>query len=163
MRLGKYLTDKEATDFKNKWRKEVNKYGAELKGSEHFDKDRLNDPRNKPPITTEELGWLLGSWFDKHGAQFKKDVDDVKKNIARPRGINKKRIPHNNLEWTISGSVKDRNKVHIVLALRQLKDQQGKGSKGTAILVIQSVIRTRKKKVTMGEYFDVGTYVMKEK
>ena len=96
-------------------------------------------------------------------AQFKIDVENVKKNIARPRGINKKRIPHNNLEWTISGSVKDRNSVHIVLALRQLKDNQGRGTKGTAILVIQSVIRTRNKKVTMGEYFDVGTYEYKNR
>ena len=147
--------------FVNRWRKEVNKYGAELKGSEHFEEERLNHPRNKPPITTEELGWLLGTWFEKHSAQFKIDIENVKKNIARPRGINKKRIPHNNLEWTISGSVKDRNSVHIVLALRQLKDQQGKGTKGTAILVIQSVIRTRNKKVTMGEYFNVGTYEYK--
>jgi hypothetical protein len=162
MRLENYLneevTEGEALRFKHKWRQELNRYGVEIKGSEHFDKDRLNDPRNKPPITLEELDWLLSVWFNKHKEQFKKDVEDIKKNIARPRGINKKRIPHNNLEWTISGSVKDRNNIHIVLALRQLKDQQGKGTKGTAILVIQSVIRTRNKKVTMGEYFNVGTY-----
>ncbi len=166
MRLGNYIkemTEAEVASFKNKWRKEVNKYGAELKGSEHFDKERLNHPRNKPSITAEELDWLLESWFKKHSAQFKIDVENVKKNIARPRGINKKRIPHNNLEWTISGSVKDRNSVHIVLALRQLKDNQGRGTKGTAILVIQSVIRTRNKKVTMGEYFDVGTYEYKNR
>jgi len=165
MRFGEYLNEEvsreESDRFKAKWRDEVGKYGATIKGSEHFDKDRLNDPRNKPPITTEELDWLLSAWFDKHKNQFKKDVEAVKENIARPRGINKKRIPHNNLEWTISGSVKDRNKIHIVLALRQLKDQQGKGTKGTAILVIQSVIRTPNKKITMGEYFDVGTYEMK--
>ena len=111
--------------FVNEWRKEINKYGAELKGSEHFEEERLNHPRNKPPITTEELGWLLDTWINEHSDQFKKDIEDVKKNIARPRGINKKRIPHNNLEWTISGNVKNRNYVHIVLALRQLKDQTG--------------------------------------
>jgi len=155
------MTEAEAAIFKNKWRKVVNKYGAELKGSEHFSKERLNHPRNKPPLTVEELDWLLDTWFSKYNSKFKKDVENVKKNIAKPRGENKKQIPFNNLEWTISGSVKDRSKIHIVLALRQLKDQQGKGAKGTAILVIQSVIRTKNKKITKGEYYDVGTYEYK--
>lgn len=129
----------------------IKQYGATFTLTNHFVNDRINDPRNNPPLTLAEIEWVMRQWFKENETLFKKDVENVKNNIAKPRGENKKQIPFNNLEWTASGKIKDRNFVHVVFALRQDREK-----KGTAILLPQTIIRTKNKKVTKGEYYQIS-------
>lgn len=148
--IQKDISKSEINKFVSDMNSKVKRYGAKFELTNHFVNERLNDTRNVPPLTLREIEWVMRQWFKENETLFKRDVENIKNNIAKPRGINNKQIPYNNLEWTASGKIKDRNFVHVVFALRQ-----DGGQKGTALLLPQTIIRTKNKKVTKGEYYEL--------
>ena len=168
MRFKNYLDKQEisgaeVSKFVSEWKGKMKSYGCDFQLTKHFVMDRLNDKRNTPSVTVEEMNWLMESYLKQYGKIFKQDVENVKNNIAKPRGTNAKAVTKeygpNNLEWTVSGSIKDRSNLHMVFVMKQDNNQ-----KGTCVLKPQTVIRTKNKKVTRGEYYEIsGQYIMKEK
>lgn len=167
MRFKNYLekdqvSSSEINAFVSEWKNKLKSYGGcDFNLTAHFVKDRLNDPRNTPPVTIEEMNWLLETYLKQYGKSFKQDVENVKNNVAKPRGMNAKQITKeygpNNLEWNVSGKIKDRSKLHIAFVMKQDNKQ-----KGTCVLKPQTIIRTKNKKQTRGEYIEVsGIYEMK--
>jgi len=125
--------------------------------TEHFD-ERTNRKKDAqpPPVTLEETGAIMDKWFQENASLFKEDVLAVKENRVKKRGLKKGDIPDRTLEWVASGAIKDRSNFHVVMALGQEGWWTGKGKKGTAVLTLPSVIRTKNKKITRGEYYKVG-------
>lgn len=148
MRFKQYLKEEisgtEVNDFISRWKTKLKSYGVtEFKLSDHFLKDRLNDKRNSPLIRIEELDLVLNGFLSKVGSQFAKDVDAVKKHIAKKRGFNKKQIPDNEFEFAITSNS---TKVNFVFVLKQDHHK-----KGTAIVLPMTIIRKKKFKLTKGE------------
>jgi len=148
MRFKKYINeeinDQEAQSFIDNWKSKLKKFGVtEFSLTTHFLRDRLNHPRNKPPISIEEMDFVLDGFFKKIGSQFKKDVEDVKKHISKRRGINKKEIPVNSLEFAITSQS---TKIKFVFALKQDFNK-----KGTAVVLPVTIIRHPNFKITKGE------------
>ena len=91
MRFKKYLEKQEISKSEiNRFISDINskikQYGATFNLTSHFVNDRINDPRNIPPLTLIEIEWVMKQWFKENETLFKKDVEDVKNNIAQPRG-----------------------------------------------------------------------------
>ena len=138
------VTNQDVAKFISKWKGRFKGYGVtEFDLSDHFLLDRLRDKRNNPPISTDELDFVLSGFLRKMGTQFKKDVENVKNHTAKRRGFNKKAIPENELEFTVSSKS---TKVNFVFVLKQDFHQ-----KGTAIVLPMTVMRKKKFKVTKGE------------
>lgn len=152
MRLYKYLneredlkkiSDQEIQDFIKRWKSKLKSYGVtEFDLSTHGFK-RMNHERNSPPISVDDLDFVLEGFLRKMGSQFKKDVENVKKNIAKKRGINKQDIPPNNLEFTVKSASK---KVNLAFVLKQDRNQ-----KGTAIVLPITMMRKKAFKTIKGE------------
>lgn len=140
----KYITPKEVKDFENRWKNKLKSYGVtEFKLSTHFDADRLNHKRNVPPLKIEELDFVLNGFLRKVGSQFKKDVENVRNHTAKRRGLNKKQIPENELEFAITSNSTN---IKFVFVLKQDYHK-----KGTAIVLPMTIIRKKNFKVTKGE------------
>ncbi len=154
MRLKNYLNEmvdkSSASGFINRWKNELkNTYGlTHAEFSTHFSNERLNHPRNKPAITIEEMDAILKAFFEKVGPQFKKDVENVKKHIAKPRGKDKKKLNFNELEFTVWNK---KSGIKFVFVLKQDRKQ-----KGTAMILPMTVIRDKKKLIhKQGELVEV--------
>lgn len=147
MRFNTYLTEGTPQDiksFESKWKSKLMSLGVtNFEFSNHAGKLRLNDRRNNPPITFEELDFVMDGFIRKMGSQLRKDIDNVKNNIAKKRGIKKEAIPRNNLEFTIK-SVK--TKINFVIVLKQ-----DRKTKGTAMILPITVQRKKGWKTTKGE------------
>lgn len=141
--LKEEITDSDITDFIKKWKSRLASFGiTEFDISTHGFK-RMNHKRNNPPISTEDLSFVLDGFLRKMGAQFKKDVENVKNNTAKKRGKNKQDIPPNNLEFTVKSASK---KINLVFVLKQDFKK-----KGTAIILPMTMMRKKNFKTTKGE------------
>jgi len=148
MRFKRYLTElvtnTEVDNFISRWKKIFASYGVnEFELSNHFLYDRLNDKRNNPPITIDEMNLVLNGFLKKMGKQFRVDIESVKNHVAKPRGKNKKDIPFNNLEFAVTSSS---TKIKFVFVLKQNFNQ-----KGTAVIVPMTIIRDKTFKIPKGE------------
>lgn len=141
--LRELVTVDVAKDFINRWKAKLKTYGVtEFDLSNHFLLDRLNDKRNSPPIKVDELDFLLDGFLRHMGRQFKEDVSNVKNHTAKRRGLNKKQIPENELEFAVTSNS---TKVNFVFVLKQDYNQ-----KGTALVLPLTIIRKKTFKVTKG-------------
>lgn len=140
MRFLQYLKeDVSASDisgFEKRWLAKLTPFGlTHFEFSKHMGKLRLNDKRNNPPITVEDLDFVLDGFVRKMDTQLRKDIDDVKKHIAKKRGKNKQDIPDNNIEYTIKSNS---TKVNMAIALKQNFKE-----KGTAVIVPITIQRKK--------------------
>ena len=139
-----YISNTDAKEFEKKWLNKLKSYGATaFELSTHFGVERLNHKRNQPPLTIKELDFVLNGFISKMGSQFKKDIDAVKKHIAKPRGMAKKSIPYNNLEY---GIISKSTGIRFIFALKQDRKQ-----KNTAIVLPVTIKRDKKFKINKGE------------
>lgn len=137
------ITDKEAGTFAATWRQAMKKFfGVEFDFSTHFVRDSLNHSRNRPLISTCEVNFVLTRFLKKYQHQLKKDVQDVKDGVAKPRGKNRERLKPNELEFVISSATTN---INFVFAL---KNDYGK--KGTAVILPVTIMRKPKFKITKG-------------
>jgi hypothetical protein len=137
------IGDSEIRDFIKRWKMKLSRYGVtEFDLSIHGFK-RLNHERNNPPILIDDLDFVLEAFLKKMGSQFKDDVQNVRNNTAKKRGLNKKQIPPNNLEFTVKSKSK---KVNFVFVLKQDFNK-----KGTAIVLPMTMMRKKSFKVIKGE------------
>lgn len=138
------VTDKQVKEFVSKWRNKMqSKFGATFNFSIHFIKDRLNHPRNKIPISTEEMDFVLNGFLKKMGSQFKKDIEAVKNYRAKPRGKNKKQLNFNELEFVVSSRSTG---ISFVFVLKQDFHQ-----KNTVVILPITIMRKKKFAVNKGE------------
>lgn len=147
MRFYNYLkeevSDSEISDLINRWKSKLKPYGiTNVNMSVHGFK-RMNHKRNNPPIAIEDLDWVLDGFLRKMGSSFKKDIVDVKNHVAKPRGIDKKRIPYNNLEFAVK-SVK--TNVVLVFVLKQDFNK-----KGTAMVLPMTMQRKKGYNISKGQ------------
>lgn len=147
MKFKKYLKERiekdEMLHFINTWKNKFKSYGVTEFDFSIHQRERINDKRNNPSIEIEELDFILNKFLEKMGSQFKKDVENVKKHISKKRGLNKKAIPDNELEFTIKSKS---NNINFVFVLKQ-----DKHTKGTAIVLPMTIIRKKNFKVNKGE------------
>lgn len=151
MRLNKYLKEMGGDDsskFISKWKSELKGYGlTHVEFSTHFIKDRLNHPRNKPPITLEEMDFMVKGFLKKVGTQFRKDIEDVKNHRAKPRGKNRKKLNYNEIEFAIWNP---KSTIKFVMVLKQDRKE-----KGTAMILPMTIIRDKTLKHTQGELVEI--------
>ncbi len=146
--INEQVTDQEANDFVKRWKSKLKSYGlTHIEFSTHFIRDRLNDKRNSPPIKVEELDHVMQGFLNKFGDQFKKDVANVANHTAKKRGFNKKAIPDNEYEFTVSSN---KSKVNLVFVLKQ-----DRHTKGTAMILPMTIQRKKNWKVTKGDHIIV--------
>lgn len=139
-----HITNQEARDFEKRWANKLKPYGVTaFELSTHFGVDRLNHKRNKPPLKIKELDFVLEMFLKKMGNSFKKDVEAVKNHTAKPRGMAKKEIPYNNLEF---GVISKSTNIRFIFVLKQDRKQ-----KGTAIVLPITIKRDKKFKINKGE------------
>lgn len=142
--LKEFVTDEEAQDFIDRWKTKLKIYGVtDFKLSKHFLLDRLNHSRNNPPISVEEMDFIMNGFIQKMSQQFRKDTENVKNHTAKRRGINKKEIPENELEFAVTSQS---TKIKFVFALKQDHHK-----KGTAIVLPVTIIRHPQFRITKGE------------
>ncbi len=148
MKLAKYLNEKisraESDSFIAKWKSKLKSYGiTHIEWSTHFFTDRMNHPRNKPPITIEELDYMLTGFLNSQ-PNFKTDVENVKNHTQKPRGKNKKALNFNELEFAVHSK---KNGIKFVFVLKQDRKQ-----KDTAMILPMTIVRDKKKLIhTQGE------------
>lgn len=141
MRFINYLNEQidsgQITSFLTRWNQKLSSsFGlTDIEASAHWLRDRVNDTRNVPPIKIEELDFVLDMFFSKMGTQFRKDVDDVKKNIAKKRGKRKQDIPPNEIEYAIKSIS---TKIALVIVLKQQNH-----AKNTAIIRLVTIMRKK--------------------
>lgn len=151
MRLKQYLQEdiskKEADDFITKWKAKLKSYGiTHIEMSTHFLIDRMNHSRNKPPITIEEMDFMLNG-FLKQVSSFREDIENVKNHKAKPRGKDKKKLNFNELEFAIWNKASG---IKFVMVLKQDRKK-----KGTAMVLPMTIIRDKKLKHTQGELVEI--------
>lgn len=138
------VTNQNIEEFINKWKKRFKLYGVtEFDLSKHFLSERLRHKRNKPPISVEEIDFILEGFLRKMGSQFRRDVENVKNHTSKKRGKNKKDIKENELEFAISSRS---TKINFVFVLKQDFHK-----KGTAIILPITILRKKNFRVTKGE------------
>jgi hypothetical protein len=142
MRFLQYLKEDvaipELKDFERRWLNKLKPFGlTHFEFSNHVGKGdfRINHPRNKPPITIKDMDFLMDGFIKKMGSQLRKDIDDVKKHIAKKRGKNKQKIPDNNIEYTIKSQS---TKLNMAIALKQNFKE-----KGTAVILPITIQRKK--------------------
>lgn len=139
-----YVTKAEATDFINRWKSKLKSYGVtEVEFSNHFLLDRLNHARNIPSISVKEMDFVLEGFLRKMGSQFKKDVENIKNHTAKRRGVNKKQLKENELEFAVTSNSTN---IKFVFVLKQDFHK-----KGTAVVLPITIIRKKQFKVIKGE------------
>jgi hypothetical protein len=69
------ITYQDLQQVKNFVDKYFEKLGLDIKFSKHF-LERINDPRNNPKITIEELNKIFKEVYDEHGTELKMKKDD---------------------------------------------------------------------------------------
>ena len=138
------ITMSQSEKFKERWDVALRKvFGVVFSMSKHYLYDRQGDPRNEDPITICELDLMLQDFITKRGREFMKDVDEIKRGVAKPRGINKEKIPHNNLEFVITSRSCDINWVMVM--------KQDYKKDGTCVILPSTIMRKRGFKVNKGE------------
>ena len=141
------ITGQEAATLIKKFKRVFGVIGADFDFSEHALVDRLNHPRNKPPISACEFGFVLEKFIKKMSKQLFDDVGDVNARKVHARGKNADKIRPNNYEYAISS--KSTN-VTIVLAIQPSHNRSFK-----ARVNIITTIRKRGFGVNMGEHIIV--------
>ena len=163
MRFKNYLQEDvsmaDVKEFEKKWLSKLKPMGlTAFEFSTHVGKLRLNRKENIPPITPEELDFVMNAFVNKIGSQLKKDIQAVANNTAKkshPLGvINKNDVPPNNIEYTIKSNS---TKINMAMALHQDKKAGGsmdnttaKQMKGTAVLVPITILRKKGFKTNRG-------------
>jgi hypothetical protein len=128
------VTTQEASTFVNTYRTAMRKlFGVEFEFSNHFVRDRLNDPRNKPLISICEVQFVLNGFLKKYQGQLKTDIEAVKNGTVKPRGKNKERLKPGELEFVISSRS---TFINIAFVLKQ-----DHGRRGTAVILPITLIR----------------------
>lgn len=131
--------------FESRWLSKLKPMGlTNFEFSNHMGKKdfRVNDTRNNPPITADELDFVMNAFVSKVGSQLKKDIQDVANHTAKKKGINKQNIPDNNIEYTI---ISKSTKINLAIALKQDFKQ-----KGTAVIVPITIQRKKGWKTKQG-------------
>jgi putative transposon-encoded protein len=158
MRFKQYLSEEvnmgEVKAFEKKWLAKLKPMGlTAFEFSSHMGKRdfRINRPENIPPITADELDFVMDAFVRKIGSQLKKDIQAVATNTAKkthPLGMkNKNDVPPNNIEYVIKSKS---TKINLAIALHQDKKQGGemgsvsnRGLKGTAVIVPMTILRKK--------------------
>jgi len=60
------ISQKDIRNFESQLNKKLSQYNTEFVMTVHFVVDRLNDPRNNPPITISELEDIFDKLIDQH-------------------------------------------------------------------------------------------------
>jgi len=161
MRFKNYLKEDvsmgEIKAFENKWFAKLKPMGlTAFEFSSHMGKRdfRVNRSENKPPITADELDFVMNAFVSKMGSTLKKDIQAVANNTAKKKGVDKNNIPPNNIEYTIKS--KSTN-INLAIALHQDYKQGGtigsvsnKNLKGTAVIVPITILRKKGFKTKRG-------------
>lgn len=162
MRFKQYLNEdvsmSEIKEFEKKWLSKLKPMGlTAFEFSSHMGKRdfRINRKENIPPITADELDFVMNAFVSKIGSQLKKDIQAVANNTAKkthPLGMkNKNDIPFNNIEYVIKSKS---TKINLAIALHQDKKQDGemtdRGKKGTAVIVPMTIMRKKGFKTNRG-------------
>lgn len=130
------ITEHERIDFLNKWKRVLGDYGiTHIEESIHFGLERLNHSRNKPCIKIDELDYMLTEFIN-NILTLKDDIESIKNHTCKPRGLHKKELNYNELEFTLWYKT---NMIKFVFVLKQDRKQ-----KGTAMLLPMTVIRDKK-------------------
>jgi hypothetical protein len=129
------ITEQERIDFLDKWKKVLGNYGiTHIEESIHFGLERLNHSRNKPCIKIDELDHMLSEFIDT--PMLREDIECIKNHTCKPRGLHKKELNYNELEFTLWYKA---NMIKFVFVLKQDRKQ-----KDTAMLLPMTVIRDKK-------------------
>lgn len=141
--LNEQVEKAEVDKFASKWKSKLAPYGVtNFEVSTHWIKDSLNNSRNNPPISIEELDFILNMFLKKMGSQFKTDVENIKNHTAKKRGLNKNELNNNEYEYVIKSASN-----HIALPIVLKQDFK---KKGTAVIVPVTVQRKKGYKVNKG-------------
>lgn len=109
------VQESEAGKIVGKFKKIFASIGVDFNFSEHFLVDRLNDARNKPPISACEFDFVLTKFIRKMGSQLQDDAYDVRTRNVTPRGKQVDKIRPNNFEY---GILSRSTKIAIILAVQ---------------------------------------------
>jgi hypothetical protein len=152
--LSEDVSNADIKQFENKWLAKLKPMGlTAFEFSSHMGKRdfRINRKENIPPITADELDFVMTAFVSKIASQLKKDIQAVANNTAKkthPLGMkNKNDVPPNNIEYVIKS--KSTN-INLAIALHQDKKQGGemgsvsnRGMKGTAVIVPMTILRKK--------------------
>lgn len=141
-----HINSSEIKSIISKFQKVFNTLGVDFTFSRHGGLgDRLNDPRNKPPISKCEFDAVMTSFVRKMGSQLFNDVKDIQNNNVKPRGKRINSIRKNNFEYGIKSKSTG---IAIILALQPNPD---KSSKFRVRVNIITIIRKPSFTVNQGE------------
>jgi hypothetical protein len=152
MRFKNYLSEdvsmSEIKEFEKTWLSRLKPMGlTAFEFSNHMGKKdfRVNRKENIPPITVDELDFVMNAFVKKMGTQLKKDIAAVASNTAKkshPMGMKKKNeVPDNNIEYVIKSAS---TKINLAIALHQDKKAGvGKQARGTAVIVPMTILRKK--------------------
>jgi len=144
----KMITREEQLEFEKRALNKLKVYGiTAFEFSKHVGLDRLHHKRNQPPLEIQELDGIIDGFLSKMGSQFKQDIEKVKAHILKPRGVNKKELNFNELEFSVTST---KTKVNFTFVLKQDRKK-----KGTAILLPITVIRKKGFRNIKGEHYIV--------
>lgn len=109
------IAEAEAMQLIKKFQKVFNIIKADFNFSAHALVDRLNHPRNKPPISACEFEFVMTKFVQKMSKQLQDDVWDVANRKVKARGKRTENIRPNNYEYGITSKSTG---LAIVLALQ---------------------------------------------
>lgn len=142
------ITRQEQKEFEQRAKSKLKGYGiTAFEFSKHVGLDRLHHKRNNPPLEIKELDFVLDGFLRKMGSQFKQDVQKVKDHTLKPRGLKKKELNFNELEFSVTSSSSNVNFTFVL--------KQDRKKKGTAILLPITVIRKKGFVNNKGEHYIV--------
>ena len=109
------ITRQEQLEFEKRALNKLKVYGiTAFEFSKHVGLDRLHHKRNQPPLEIQELDGIIDGFLSKMGSQFKQDIEKVKAHILKPRGVNKKELNFNELEFSVTST---KTKVNFTFVL----------------------------------------------
>lgn len=147
------ITREEQLAFEKRALNKLKVYGiTAFEFSKHVGLNRLHHKRNQPPLEIQELDGIIDGFLNKMGNQFKQDIEKVKAHTLKPRGVNKKELNFNELEFSVTST---QTKVNFTFVLKQDRKK-----KGTAILLPITVIRKQGFKNIKGEHYIVERRIL---
>lgn len=143
------VKEADAKQLVSHFKKVFGTIGAGFSLSYHALMDRMNHPRNKPPVTADEFKLVLTKFIQKHSKQLMDDISDVKNRTVTPRGKKADTIRPNNFEYGITSKSTG---IAIILAIQP--DNYGR----TPVRInIITIMRKRGFGVNKGEHIMVET------
>ncbi len=141
------VSESEAMALIKKFKKVFNVLDAGFNMSYHALVERLNHPRNKPPISACEFEFVMTQFVKKNSKQLMDDIWDVKNRKVTPRGKRADQIRPNNYEYGITSRSTG---LAIIMSI-----QPDPKNRGGARINIITVMRKRGFGVNQGEHIMV--------